>query len=129
MNSGREIVYLNMFGKASETPGISALIGAEQMWLVMTAEVCKSTTWSLAPIKTVFGWTFQGTTMKSNNVRPKCMVCVLPSFMDPQKDLDTKSKLCKYSKMESTAIEQTNDAENIGRTVFHDFENNLPRHG
>lgn len=99
------------------------------MWLVMTPEICRSTSSSLAAIKTIFGWTFQGaTTRKSNDVSPKCMVCVLPSLIAPQRDFDTKQKRCKYSEMESTAIEQTQDAENIGRTVFHDFENNLPRH-
>ncbi|KAH9360332.1 hypothetical protein HPB48_010057 [Haemaphysalis longicornis] len=129
MNSGREIADLNKFGQGNETPGISVLIGADQMWLVMAPEACRSTCSSLAAIKTIFGWTFQGTsTTKSDNVSSKCMVCVLPSLIAPQRDFDTKQKRSKYSGMENTAIEQTHDPENIGRTVSQDVENNLPRH-
>lgn len=129
MNSGRQIADLNKFGHSSETPGISVLIGADQMWLVMTPEVCRSTSSSLAAIKTIFGWTFQGATArKSDNMSPKCMLCVLPSLIAPQRDFDTKQKQCEYSEIENMAIEQTHHAERIGRTVFHDFENNLPKH-
>lgn len=65
---------------------------------------------------------------KSDNVSSKCMVCVLPSLMAPQRDFHIKQKRFKYSEMESMAIERTHGAKNIGRTVFQDFENNLPRH-
>lgn len=99
------------------------------MWLVMTPEVCQRTSSSLTAINTIFGWTFQGaTTTARNNSIPKCMVCILPSSMDPQNDhLDNKRKQCKNWDLRGTPIEPTQDTNKTSSTVFYDSKQNVLR--
>ncbi|XP_037518120.1 uncharacterized protein LOC119394892 [Rhipicephalus sanguineus] len=76
---------------AQAEPGISLLIGSDQIWKVITGEVIRSQEIEgLVAINTILGWTLQGPVKKRSFVQStsRVMVCVLRTDIRSQSEIN-----------------------------------------
>ncbi|XP_042148992.1 uncharacterized protein LOC121837441 [Ixodes scapularis] len=126
--NGKFIADRLMFPAVAAQPGISILIGSDQMWGFMTGEVTRSKTCStLVALNTKLGWTFQGRTsiLKSQKNHSNLVVCVLQITGTEQ----VEGALRSFWELESLGITDSEDQMSETSQVMRHFEQNIRRSG
>lgn len=128
---GMNFADIKQFGCTTAATGINLLIGADQMWAIMTGETYRSENDRFVGINIIFGWTFQGSSrMSPAALTSNCMVCVLHTHASyNEDDISTDDAVKKFWELESMGI-AGEGMNNKGTTqILADFESSISRKG